>query len=95
MLWKSLSTVFLCIALASIHPVKANTNITIDDDNPAITYTNGAPGAVPCQVDSNGNIISGQAGCFNTIPHNCTDHFAWSKGEGNGASLKFNGEFLN
>ncbi|EIM92560.1 uncharacterized protein STEHIDRAFT_164816 [Stereum hirsutum FP-91666 SS1] len=79
-------TIFLTIQL-----VHADTNTTVDDDNPSISYTNGASGAIPCEVDDNGQLIGGQAGCFNTLPHNCTDHFGWSKGEGNGASLKFNG----
>lgn len=92
MIWISLSTVILPIILANIQLVKADSNTTIDDNNPAISYINGAGGADICQVDSDGNIVAGQAGCFNTEPHNCTDHIGWSRGEGSGASLKFNGE---
>lgn len=48
-----------------------------------------------CKYDSDGNIVGGQAACYNVLPTGCTDSVAMSQQKTASASLKFNGAPLS
>ncbi|KAH9477740.1 hypothetical protein JR316_0009967 [Psilocybe cubensis] len=53
-------------------------------------YGPGTGDANICRIDSNGNVVAGQAGCYN-LPSNCSDSIAAGQSADSSASYKFKG----
>lgn len=70
----------------------ADRNITVEDSDSSISLSGASTTAQPCTIDDNGNITSGQAGCYNVRPSNCTENATVVSEIGHGMSgFKFYG----
>ncbi|KAF9558911.1 hypothetical protein CPC08DRAFT_751209 [Agrocybe pediades] len=66
------SLLFLA-AFASISLVLGDKNVTVGNTDPSITYTASVgKGAPACKLDTSGNLVGGQAGCYNFGNSTCT-----------------------
>jgi len=71
-------------------------NVTVVDTDPSIVYSGQGTGDAPiCQVDANGNVQGGQAGCY-FFPTKCTSSVAMSQNSDGkaGAAFKFTGSAI-
>ncbi|KAF8914653.1 hypothetical protein CPB85DRAFT_1297617 [Mucidula mucida] len=83
----------LVTLLSSLLVASAQRNITVNETDSAITYVDAGDASI-CKYDSDGNIVGGQAACYNVLPTGCTDSVAMSQQKTASASLKFNGSAI-
>ncbi|KAJ7512460.1 hypothetical protein B0H11DRAFT_2214257 [Mycena galericulata] len=84
---------FPLLALSFASLVLADQNTTIPDTDPSIQYSDGGHSS-PCIVDANGNIESGQPGCFFNGPQNCTSGAHILQQQTSTLSMKFKGSAI-
>ncbi|KAF9055319.1 hypothetical protein BDZ89DRAFT_1055913 [Hymenopellis radicata] len=88
---QALTLVTLLSGLLAV--ASAQKNITVNETDSAITYIAAGDASI-CKYDSNGNVVGGQAGCYNVLPTGCTDSVAMSQQKTASASFKFNGSAI-
>ncbi|KAF8217745.1 hypothetical protein K438DRAFT_1557477 [Mycena galopus ATCC 62051] len=71
----------------------ADQNVTIDDTDSSIHYSDGGH-SLPCAIDAEGNISSGQGGCFNNGLKNCSSGAHVLQTQTSTLSMQFKGSAI-
>ncbi|KAJ7484405.1 hypothetical protein FB451DRAFT_83505 [Mycena latifolia] len=79
--------------LSFIFAVLADQNVTIDDTDASIQYSDGGHTS-PCLTDSNGNVLGGQPGCFYNGPTNCSSGAHFLQSQTSTLSMQFKGSAI-